>query len=266
LAVAGPVIKDECVLTNLSMKIDGRSFLQRDNIRRVKLLNDLEASAYGLMAVPDNGMICIHKGKRREGNQVLISPGTGLGESIVHAIDGRLIPLASEGGHADFAPFNGATERLWSFLRRTGSRVSVEDVLSGTGIHNIFRFLLAEEGIEIDENLKKQLKSNPGLVITERALKEKDQLSYRSIQLFIDILAAEAGNMALKAMSVGGIYLGGGIVPRLLPIIDRPKFVSIMSEKGKHKSILEEISIYIVTDTLLPIYGAAWYGYSSNLF
>jgi glucokinase len=260
LAVAGPVIDNRCPLTNLAMNIDGDDLSRRSNVGKVGLINDLEASGYGLQVVPESGIEVIYDGAGdSHGNRVLISPGTGLGESIIHAVGGGFIPLASEGGHTDFAPFDGTSERLWSFLKRQRSRVAVEDVLSGPGIYNIFRFLSSEEGIDPNKDLARQLKSEPGYVITTRALEQNDPLSLRTIHLFLDILAAEAGNMALKAMSRGGVYLGGGILPRLLPIIDRQRFRAVLADKGKHRSLLEQFPIYAVTDTLLPLYGAAQY-------
>jgi len=260
VAVAGPVVNNRCRLTNLSMEIDGESLRRKTGFRRVILINDLAAAGYGLDVMPSTSMQTIHQGSgERKGNRILISPGTGLGESIIHAVAGKYIPIASEGGHADFAPFDGATERLWAFLKRNQSRVAVEDCLSGPGIYNIFRFLLSESGIELEENRRKELASDPGPKISRWAIEENDALSISTVSLFLDILAAEAGNMALKAWSSGGVYIGGGIIPALLPLVDHQRFISVFSSKGIHRPHLERFPIYAVTDTDLPLYGAAQY-------
>lgn len=260
VAVAGPVAGDRCRLTNLSWDIDGAALARQFAFTRVILLNDLAAAGYGLEVISNDALMTINRGEGdRQGNSVLLSPGTGLGESIIHVAGGRRIPIATEGGHADFAPFDGVTARLWKFLKKDFSRVSVEDLLSGPGIHNIFRFLLSESGIEPDDQLARDLATDPGARITNRALEGRDSTAVWTIRLFWDILAAESGNMALKAMATGGVYLGGGIIPRILPLLDAPRFVSVFSDKGRHQILLQAMPVHAVTDTALPLHGMAQY-------
>ena len=213
-AVAGPVTGNTCRMTNLGWDVDGGAIRRKFGIGRVVLLNDLVASGYGLEVVPEDKVYAIHAGEKSlSGNRVLLSPGTGLGETIIHNIDGRFVPIASEGGHADFAPYDGTTMRLWIFLKRTGARVSVEDLLSGPGMFNIFRFLAAENGVDPDEQLPPSHQTEPAAQITTRALEEKHPLSLQTVALFLDFLASEAGNMALKGLATNGVYIGGGILP-----------------------------------------------------
>ena len=265
LAVAGPVLDNRCKMTNVVMEIDAESIAQRLDIGRVVLLNDLAASGYGLEVISPDALEIIQRGKAGvNGNRILVSPGTGLGESIVHYVGGRSIPIASEGGHADFAPFNGVTNRLWSFLKKTLPRVAVEDVLSGPGIYNIYRFMISEYGGNQDERVETEKSGKSGRMISNLAIKENDSIASETIRLFLDILAAEAGNMALKALPAGGVYLGGGIIPHLSPLLDRARFRAIYSSKGHHRPILEKFPIHIVKDTNLPLYGAANHMISSE--
>jgi glucokinase len=260
VAVAGVVVDNRCRLSNLSMEIDGESLRRQKGFKQVFLINDLAASGYGLDVIPPGSADTIHQGTSEPGgNQVLISPGTGLGESIIHAVGGKYIPVASEGGHADFAPFDGRTERLWAFLKRKQNRVAVEDCLSGPGIYNIFQFLLVENGVELEDARRQELANEPGVKISSWAIDGGDRLALETISLFLDILAAEAGNMALKAWSTGGAYIGGGIIPALLSLVDSQRFASVFSAKGIHQPLLERIPIYAITDTDLPLYGAARY-------
>jgi len=255
-AVAGPIIDNRCVPTNLKMTIDGGQLVRKFGLDRAIILNDLEASGYGLEMIPGSSLVKI-RGETTHGNRVLISPGTGLGESIIHFIDGRYIPIPSEGGHTDFAPFNGATMRLWSFLKRSQTRVAVEDLLSGPGMNNIYKFLVSESGADLKDDVQSDLAAEPGAAVAKWAIEQNDHSAIQAIHLFLDILAAESGNLALKAMSYGGIYIGGGIVPQLIRFLDKTKFGSIMADKGTHRLILEKMPIFVVNDTRLPLYGAA---------
>lgn len=260
LGAAGVVRDNQCRVTNLSWTIDGNDLSRRFGFGRVVILNDLVAGGYGLEALPQEGTEIINSGElTATGNRVLISPGTGLGETIISLIDGRYHPIASEGGHVDFAPFDGVSGRLWAYMKNLKEAVSVEDFLSGPGFHNIFNFVLGEAGCKPDERSDGEMRFHPGPAITKRALSENDPLAMRTVHIFLDICAAEAGNMALKGMATGGVFIGGGIIPHLLPILDKGRFVNCFSNKGKHRAMLEKIPIKVVTDINLPLYGAAYY-------
>ncbi len=260
ISVAGVVENNRCHMTNLDWLVDGGELRDRFDIKKVYLHNDLAAAGYGLEVIPVDGLENAGGGNTTPmANRVLISPGTGLGECIVHAVDGRYIPMASEGGHADFAPFDGTTDRLWHFLKQRQPRVSAEHLLSGPGINNIFRFLIEENGNKLNEETEKLLDDRPGAVVADRAVDDHDPVSVHAIELFFDILAAEGGNMALKCLAVGGAYFGGGIAPRLLPLLDKSRFARIFADKGKHQELLETIPLWVVVDTDLPLYGAAFH-------
>lgn len=260
ISVAGVIKNNQCCMTNLDWVVDAGELRDRFDIKKVYLHNDLAAAGYGLEVIPAVGLEKIGGPEGSEfANRVLISPGTGLGECIIHAIGDRYIPIASEGGHADFAPFDGTTDRLWKFLKRRQARVSFEDVLSGPGISNIFRFLVSENGGKLDKKTENELINRPGTMVADRALDDHDPLCLRAVELFLDILAAEGGNMALKCLAIGGTYFGGGIIPRLLPLLDKNRFATAFADKGKHRKLLEEIPLWVVTDTDLPVYGVAFH-------
>ncbi len=260
IAVAGPVAKNACRVTNLSWNLDGDRISTSHGFERAILLNDLVASGYGIEYISSDQLVCINRGESSEiGNRILISPGTGLGQTIIHHIEGRYVPIASEGGHADFAPFDGSTKRLWEFLRQYQASVSIEDLLSGPGLANIFYFLLDETGVDPDRELKRQVREGSGMAVTHRALEENDPMAAAALRIFLDILAAEAGNMALKGMAIGGVYIGGGILPAIVELIEKDRFIGIFSNKRKYREFLRAISIQVVMDTALPLYGGAAY-------
>jgi len=258
VGVAGPIKGNRTIMTNLDWTIDGSALAGTFGFERAVIINDLVASGNGLGYVPGDSLAAIHEGKAvGGGNRVLVSPGTGLGESILLHHDSHYLPVASEGGHVDFAPFDGRSGRLWHFVMSERGRVSVEDVLSGPGLYTIFKFITLESGRTISDELQDELRVNPGLVITNHALEGTDPDAVASAGLFLDILAAEAGNMALKGLALGGVYLGGGIIPRLMPLVDRQRFLHIFSNKGKHADLLAGVPIWAVMDTNLPLYGSA---------
>ncbi len=260
MSIAGVVDGNRCHMTNLDWTVDGGDLKDRFDIKKVFLHNDLAAAGYGLEVVPVDGLEKIGGGDATiTANRVLISPGTGLGECVVHATGSGYIPMASEGGHADFAPFDGTGDRLWHFLKSRQARVSSESILSGPGLNNIFRFLIAENGDKIDEETEKRLEEHPGALVTEGAVEDHDPLCVRAVELFFDILAAEGGNMALKCLATGGAYFGGGIAPRLLKLLNKRRFARIFADKGTHQKLLEAIPLWVVIDTDLPLYGAAFH-------
>ncbi|MCK5126653.1 MAG: ROK family protein [candidate division Zixibacteria bacterium] len=258
IAAAGLISGDTCRMTNLNWAIEADELKRRFSIDSVLLLNDLFSAAAGLDNMGDDSFDIIQEGIfDGSGNQVLISPGTGLGEAMIIRTEGKAVPVASEGGHALFTPSDGTTVRLWDFLRKSKSRVIVEDVLSGPGIFNIYSYLVFDAGESIDEAII--LCSDPGSIIVERALADSDKLAVKAVQLFLDTLAIEASNMALKALTTGGVIIGGGIVPRLQSMLDKKRFGELFCNHSAHESILEKIPIKIITDTELPLYGAAEY-------
>jgi glucokinase len=261
VGVAGPVENNSVRITHLTWPvIDGSELARYFNFKRVVLLNDLVVAGYGLAWMPNGAMEIVNAGQPADkANQALVSPGSGLGEAILHYIDGKLVPVASEGGHSDFAPFDGLTMRLWSFIKSRRSGVPVEAVLSGPGLANLYRFFCYEMGVSPSDSFVAAAAGNPGKAVLDLAQDNQDPAAVAAVRLFLDICASEAGNFALKGLTVGGVYVGGGIMPRLIPFLNQKRFIDIFARKGSHEALLRRIPVSIVTDTALPLYGAAGY-------
>ncbi len=265
IGAAGVTADNRCAVTYLDWIIDGAGLAERFDFDEVVVMNDLEAAGFGLDFLPDSASESINAGRPKEhGTRVLISPGTGLGMAIVPNIGGRYIPVASEGGHAGFAPFDGRTRRLWDFARRIAPRVRVEDFLSGPGFGLLYRFVASETGSEIPADVDKALRDDPGQVVTTLALEKSSPLAAATVDLFLDILASASGDLALTGMALGGVYIGGGVLPRIAPLVNKDRFMAAFSDKGVHQGMLKKTPVKIVMDPLLPLYGAAGYALLSR--
>jgi glucokinase len=258
LGVAGPVVEGRSVATNLPWVIDERALAVSIPAAKVRLLNDLEAAAHGVLALPGAELHTLQAGTPRRGHQVLIAAGTGLGEALVVQDGERRIVIASEGGHADFAPRDDLEEDLLRFLRKEFGRVSLERIVSGPGLVNVYRFLRdtswARESAEVAERMRAD---DPAVVVSEMALSGRDPLCVKALDVFVSIYGAEAGNLALKAMAVGGVFVGGGIAPRILSRLTAGGFVAAFRDKGRLAALMETIPIRVVLDARAPLLGAA---------
>jgi glucokinase len=221
-------------------------------------LNDLEATGYGVLTLPPHGLERLHAGKARKGNMALIAAGTGLGEAIL-AWDGarhRVIP--SEGGHADFAPRNDLQVDLLRFLQKEFGHVSYERVLSGPGLYNIYRFLretgYAPEPQWLGDRLRKE---DPSVVVSEVGLAGGHPLCTGALDLFVSIYGAEAGNLALKALAVGGVLVGGGIAPKIRAKLADGSFLAGFQDKGRYRDLMASIPVHLVLEPRAPLLGAA---------
>jgi glucokinase len=265
IGAAGVADGNRCEVTYLNWTIDGAALSRRFGISEVVVMNDLEAAGYGLDFIPTTAFRSINAGNPVPGGtKVLISPGTGLGMSIVADCGNRHIPLPSEGGHTGFAPCDGRTRRLWDFARRTCPRVRLEDFLSGPGFGLLYRFLVSESGVEISAEMNALLAEDPGQAVTTAAIEKNDPLATATVALFLDILANAAGDLALTGMALGGVFIGGGIVPRISGQLDHARFMTVFSDKGVHRQRLQGMPVAVVMDPLLPLYGAAGYGLISK--
>ena len=256
--VAGPVVDGRCVTTNLPWHVAEKSLARAIPAPRVKLLNDLEAAAHGILTLPSRALAPLQEGKARKGNMVLIAAGTGLGEAILVWDGARHRVLASEGGHADFAPRNDLEIDLLRFLQKEFGHVSYERVLSGPGLHNIYRFL-RDTGVAPEPQwLGDRLRSgDPSAVVSEVGLAGGHPLCVTALELFVSIYGAEAGNLALKALAVGGVYVGGGIAPKIQAKLVGGSFLAAFSDKGRYASLLGSIPVRLVLDPRAPLLGAA---------
>ncbi len=258
LGVAGPVVDGRCVATNLPWVIDERRLSQAIPAPRVKLLNDLEVAAHGVLALPTDDLRTLQAGVPRRGNLVLIAAGTGLGEALIIRDEDRRIVIASEGGHGDFAARGDLEEDLLRYLRKEFGRVSLERVLSGPGLFNVYRFLRdtgwAKESPAVAERMRT---TDPPAVVTEMALSKADPLCDKALDTFVSAYGAEAGNLALKALAVGGVLVGGGIAPRIIERLATGGFVAAFRDKGRLAPLMESIPINVALNPRAPLLGAA---------
>lgn len=258
--VAGPVIAGRAHLTNLPWDMEEGAMQRALGLQRVTLLNDLKAVAYAVPHLVDEDLHVINAGTPESHGQIaVIAPGTGLGEAFLVWNGTEYIAGASEGGHADFGPNDDLQAELWRSVRRKFGHVSAERVCSGIGIPNIYDFLrdsgFAPEAPAFTAQLAAAHDRTP--LIMEAAEKGADnKLAAKTLEVFVAILAAEAGNLALKFLASGGVYLAGGIPPRILPQLDAATFMMAFASKGRFEAFLRQVPVKVVTSNA-ALLGAA---------
>ncbi|MDT7043300.1 glucokinase [Candidatus Nitronereus thalassa] len=255
--VAGPITDNRCRATNLPWVIDGNALASHLRIPKVQLLNDVEAMAHGILVLRPDETELVNGQATPTGTKVLIAPGTGLGESILYWDGDRYHPMASEGGHASFAPTSDLEIDLLRYIRTNFLHVSVERVLSGEGLYLIYQFLRDTKKNEPTWFAEQLPTGNPPALISEAALKGKPEICVQAMELFVAILGSEAGNLALKALSRGGIYLGGGIVPRIVPLLKDKRFTQSFIAKGRFKRLLEALPVHVILNDQAGLLGSA---------
>lgn len=265
-AVAGPVIEGRVKTTNLPWVIEENSLAQELNFRKegVSVINDLEAIARAVPILRPSDMVTINKGEATaRGAIAVIAPGTGLGESFLTWDGSRYQAHSSEGGHSDFAPSDERQVRLLEYMFKKFDHVSFERVCSGVGIPNLYGFLRDVEGILEDPEVAKQVAAagDPSFVILDHALDpaNRSKLCTATIDLFASILASEAGNLAVKVLATGGVYLAGGASVHSLEVIKKPEFISRFNRKGRFADLLGRIPVHVVVSPA-GLAGAAAYG------
>jgi glucokinase len=261
--VPGPVRDGRLRLTNLPWTLDSRELSAGLGIQHVFLLNDLEANGYGIAELSAEQIYTLSEGDASQiGNRALIAAGTGLGEGLL-AWNGRIhIPYPSEGGHTDFGPRNEAEIELLRFLQQKyHGRISYERVVSGMGLTNIYEFLREIRGMEEPKWLAEQIAAahDPNSVITEMALSAKSEICEKALDMFVSVYGAEAGNLALKVLSVGGLYIGGGIAPRILEKLKDGTFIKAFIDKGRLSQLLINMPVRVILDSRAALMGAAAY-------
>lgn len=259
--VAGPVRKGMCQATNLPWVID-EAKIERDlKIHSVHLLNDLEAKAYGALTLKEDELLVLNPGDPSStGNRALIAAGTGLGEAGLYWDGEKYHPFASEGGHVDFAPRNHLEVELLSYLLHRFGHASYERVVSGPGIHLLYQFL-TETGRERSSlHVETAMKhGDPPVVIFDWATKHRDPACVRALEWFLSLYGAEAGNMALQFLSLGGFYIGGGIARSLVKEMQSGAFLTSFFNKGRFESLLKSMPIYVIKARNASLIGAAHY-------
>jgi len=263
LGIAGPVEGNVCRATNLPWVIDGRALSQRLGIARVRLVNDFYAAALGSVAVPAEKLVALGGGPRDpHGPVAVMGAGTGLGQAFLlwsHAEGGYQV-IPSEGGHIDFAPRTGLESELLRFLTAKYGRVSYERVLSGHGLVDLYAFLSEEpafRAVQKPETVAALAAQDPAAVISQRAQDGSDTICGAALAIFCSVMGALAGNLALTVLATGGVFVAGGIAPRVLPFLQKGLFRDAFERKGRLQGIVARIPAFVVTHSEPGLLGAA---------
>lgn len=271
-AIAGPVINDTSKVTNLVWFLETPRLSRELNISKIRLINDFVAVGYGVLGLEPSDLQTLQTGKPQSDAPIaVIGAGTGLGQGyLVHQPDGYQV-YSSEGGHVDFAPRTPLEFELLQYLleKHNIHRISVERVVSGQGIVAIYQFLrdrdIAPESPEVgavvrawEHEIGQRDKSvDPAAAISVAALNKRDRLSEQTMQLFVEAYGAEAGNLALKLLPYGGLYIAGGIAAKILPLLQEDAFLRVFTDKGRMRSLLEQVPVHVVLNPQVGLIGAA---------
>lgn len=271
-AIAGPVVKNTAKLTNLAWFLDTERLAQELGIPLISLINDFAAVGYGIFGLAKQDLLTLQAGKHQPDAPIaIIGAGTGLGQGFLIKQGNHYQVFPSEGGHADFAPRHELEFQLLKYLldKHDIQRVSVERVVSGQGIVAIYQFLRdrlqATESPEIAQIVRTweqqagqpEKTVDPGAAIGQAAVTGSDRLSEQALQMFVDAYGAEAGNLALKLLPYGGLYIAGGIAPKILPLLQNGNFLLNFTQKGRMRPLLAEIPIHIILNQQVGLIGAA---------
>ena len=260
-AIAGPVREGRVATTNLAWLVDAERLAKSLGLKKVGMLNDLEAIGYGLTDLSGNDFATLNEGTGvSSGNIAIIAAGTGLGQATCYWDGTEHHPFACEGGHTDFAPRNQLEFELLSYLLTKFDRVSYERVLSGSGLFEIYKFHhhihRGQEPPELTEVLYQQAHPAP---VVRAALENRSEVCSNALDLFVSIYGAETGNLALKVMASGGIVLGGGIAPRIIQKLKEPIFMTALTAKGRMRRLLEAMPVQVILNDKTGLLGAARY-------
>lgn len=257
--IAGPVTEKVIVATNLPWWVDIQSLQKVLSLKKVEVINDLVANAYGVSVLKKKDFETLNAGRPKKGNQALISAGTGLGEAILFWDGKQHVPSPSEGGHAEFGPRNHLEMELFNYLSERFDHVSYERVLSGEGLYHIYQFLKDSKkyGPEPSWLSEKMKEEDPAEVISETARLRKTRLCVKALDLFASIYGAAAGNLALQVMAVGGVYLGGGIAPKIIWKLKNGTFMKAFKDKGRLSRIVTQIPVRVILNERTALLGAA---------
>ena len=260
--VAGPIFEGKVKTTNLPWFVDSQEIERAFKLKSVTLLNDLEAGAYGIFTLEPHELFILNEGvSGSRGNRVLIAAGTGLGQAILFD-DGRdYHPSASEGGHGDFAPTDETQIDLLRYLIKKFGHVSYERVASGPGIANIYDFFRDTGRLEEPDWLQQKIATaqDASVVISQEGLAGSSAICAQTLDLFVSIYGAEAGNLALRGKSTGGVYIGGGIAPKILAKLKDGSFMRAFLDKGRYRNFLSSVPVRVILNDEAALQGAAFY-------
>lgn len=262
--VAGPVKGNTAKLQNLPWIVDTKEIEKLLEIDKIGLINDLEANAFGLNELGENEFEILNEGEPNEtGNRAVVSAGTGLGQAGIFNKNGKFFPFATEGGHSDFAPRNELETQLLLFLKPKYGRVSIERVVSGTGLQNIYEFLRDTKRAEEPRWLAEELENAEefGAAISKNALNGNAAICEQTLDVFVSLYGAESGNFALKVLATNGVFLGGGIAPKILPKLKENLFLESFTDKGRMRELLEKIPVSVILNDNAALLGAAHFAF-----
>lgn len=259
--IAGPVKNGQVSVTNLPWVIVEKELTETLGVKHTWLINDLEANAQGITGLKRSDFVTLNEGDEHAvGNAAVISAGTGLGEAGLFWDGNRHLPIASEGGHADFAPRTDIDIDLFLYLRKRLGRVEWESVLSGPGQYHIYEFLRDTNRGEEPAWLAKELRADePPRVITRAALDKKSDLCVQALDLFVCYYGMEAANLALKVLATGGVYIGGGIAPKIIEKLQDGSFMRAFVGDNRLKDLLEAMPVRVIMNDKTALIGAARY-------
>lgn len=261
IGVAGPVAGGRSRVTNLPWEVDRESIRRACGAKRGFLVNDLQATAFSIPALPAQSLAVLQEGTGDpEGTIAVLAAGTGLGAAFLVWDGTGHIPVASEGGHADFAPRNPREARLHAFLASEHGRVSVERAVSGPGLHAVYRFLRESEGMTESPGVEERMaRGDPSRIVSEEGLSGGSETCREALRVFASLYGAAAGNLALQVLATGGVYLGGGIAPAILPALAAGEFLEAFLSKGRFTWLLAGLPVRVILDDKAALLGAARY-------
>lgn len=263
VAIAGPVRErggaQTVEVTNLPWRLDSRALAAAFNIPRVQLINDFQATGYGIGRLAPQDLVVLQAGAAdATGPRAVIGAGTGLGQALLLSVDGREQVIATEGGHVNFAPSDALQDELLRRLREQQEHISWEHLLSGTGLVRLYEFLRKQGTAGESAEVARAMRSDEAAaVISRHALADSDALCGQTLELFVQIYGAQAGNLALTAGATGGVYVAGGIAPRILTRLTDGRFMSAFCAKGRMRPLLESIPVRVVINPAVGLIGAA---------
>jgi glucokinase len=267
LGVAGPVFQGRIEVTNLPWHIDQKEIAAETGVEEVLLINDLEATAYGLAGSVAGDFVSLHQGDpESKGNMAIIAPGTGLGEAGLYWDGTCFHPYATEGGHCDFSARTADDLDLHDFLLQKYKVVSWESVIAGPAIYDIYKYLCTVKKRKAAAWLTESFAgSDPSALISQSALDGKDPVCKEAMELFIKYLARESCNLILKTKATGGLFLGGGIPPKIIPLLKEPAFYDHLQDCDRMQDLIRKVPVRVMMNDRAAMIGAGWYGLYASM-
>jgi glucokinase len=267
IGAAGPVFEGRVEVTNLPWHVDANEIAAATGIDQVVLLNDLEATAYGVAGLQDDDLAVLHDGDPETGGNIsILAPGTGLGEAGLFWDGTFHHPFATEGGHCDFSCRNETDLQLHDFMLKKYTVVSWESIIAGPGIYSIYQFLTEIKKMPVNPELNEKIKnSDPSAVISETAIQGTDPVCVEAMRMFVRNLARECCNLILKMKSTGGLLLAGGIPPKIIPLLKDSWFYENLLDCDRMQDLVKKVPVKVILNDKAPMIGAGWYGAYSTI-